>query len=96
MRGLGGRKAGAALALAASLLALIVGTLGGEAVVCYRERQRDTVPGTISMLYYQHRRLGHALVVCRLLELEISRRKSRTSAAGNRRLLAVRCYGLCW
>jgi lysophospholipase L1-like esterase len=34
----------------------------GEGVVRYRERHRDTVPGTMPLLYYRHSRLGHALV----------------------------------
>jgi lysophospholipase L1-like esterase len=34
----------------------------GEVAVRYRERNRSTIPGTMSMLFYRHARLGHALV----------------------------------
>jgi lysophospholipase L1-like esterase len=40
----------------------MLAVIAGEILVRSRERQRSTVPGTITMLYYQHGRLGHALV----------------------------------
>lgn len=41
-------------------LALLAGV--GEWAVRYRERTRTTVPGTMSMLFYRHKRLMHGLV----------------------------------
>ena len=37
-------------------------SLGGELTLRYRERHRTSAPGTMPLLFYQHRRLGHALV----------------------------------
>ncbi len=42
--------------------AMALSSLLGKALVRRRERSRTTVPGSITMLYYQHKRLGHGLV----------------------------------
>ena len=58
-----GNRAGlVALALASTLFTLIVIGVVGEVAVRYRERHRNTVPGTMPLMYYRHGRLGHALV----------------------------------
>ena len=56
------RAALATLALASTLLSVGVLSVAGEAFLRYRERTRETVPGTQPFLYYPHRQLGHALV----------------------------------
>lgn len=50
------------VALGATLLVLGGLGLAGEALVRYREAHRQTVPGTMPLLYYRHVRLRHALV----------------------------------
>jgi lysophospholipase L1-like esterase len=52
------------VALAVCTTVITLGVLGaaGEVVVRYRERHRSTVPGSLSLLFYQHNRLRHALV----------------------------------
>lgn len=50
------------LGTAAALLALAVMALVGEAVMRDRERHRTSLAGTMPTLFYQHGRLGHALV----------------------------------
>jgi len=52
----------AALATTAALLTLAILALVGEAAVRYRERHRSKLAGTMPLLFYQHGRLGHALV----------------------------------
>ena len=42
--------------------AMALSSLLGEALVRRREHSRNDVPGSITMLYYQHKRLGHGLV----------------------------------
>ncbi len=49
------------LGLGSLLFMLVVVSLVGEWAVRYRERNRDTVPGSYASLFYQHRRLRHAL-----------------------------------
>lgn len=50
------------LALVATLVTVaLVGGMG-ELAVRYRERHRNSVPGSISMMFYRHSRLRHALV----------------------------------
>jgi|SRR2546426_84494 len=46
----------------AALLTLAMTGVAGEAVARYRERHRTTLVGTLPLLFYQHGRLGHALV----------------------------------
>lgn len=41
---------------------LLVLFIAAEITVRYRERHRDTVPGTMPLLFYRHERLRHALV----------------------------------
>ena len=55
-------KARAVLGTASALLTLAIVALAGEAAVRYRERHRTSLAGTTPLLYYQHGRLGHALV----------------------------------
>ncbi len=55
-------KSNAALAVVAITLAGSIAALGGEWAVRYRERHRDTVPGSMPTIYYRHGMLGHALV----------------------------------
>lgn len=52
----------AALVLTSSLVAIGIAGAAGEAVVRYRERTRETVPGTMPFLFYRHERLRVALV----------------------------------
>ncbi len=49
-----------AAATAFALLVLLA--IVGEMAARYRERHRTTPPGSMSLLFYQHNRLGHALV----------------------------------
>ena len=51
------------LAVAISTLITTVVLFGvGELVTRHRERNRSTVPGSMSMIFYRHERLGHALI----------------------------------
>ena len=52
------------LLLAGSSTVLTLTLLGifGEWAVRYRERTRTTAPGTMSMIFYRHKRLMHGLV----------------------------------
>jgi lysophospholipase L1-like esterase len=45
-----------------AVVLLLACIAAGEAVLRWRERTRDSVPGTMPLLYYRHARLGHALV----------------------------------
>jgi lysophospholipase L1-like esterase len=49
------------LALGATIFALVIVAVAGEWAVRHRERTRTTVPGTMSKLFYRHRRLMHGL-----------------------------------
>jgi lysophospholipase L1-like esterase len=44
------------------MLTVTVMALAAEAVLRYHERHRPTVPGLMPLIFYQHRRLRHALV----------------------------------
>lgn len=50
------------LALISTLVAVLILSAVGEVMVRYRERNRDSTPGTMPLLFYKHERLGHALV----------------------------------
>jgi len=50
------------LAGSSTLLTLVLAAGVGEWAMRYRERTRTTVPGTMSMLFYRHKRLMHGLV----------------------------------
>jgi lysophospholipase L1-like esterase len=54
--------ANVALAICSTLLALGLVGATGELAVRYRERHRSEVPGSMSLMFYQHSRLRHALV----------------------------------
>lgn len=50
-----------ALAASITVVMLLTSFVAGELLFRYRERTRDTVPGTFPTLYYNHARLQHAL-----------------------------------
>lgn len=49
-------------AAATALVLLVLLAIVGEMAARYRERHRSIPPGSMSLLFYQHKRLGHALV----------------------------------
>ena len=50
------------LAVSVTTFAFLLSCVAGEIALRYRERHRETVPGTAPLLYYRHGRLGLALV----------------------------------
>lgn len=50
------------IAVAPTLIVLMVLCMVGEVAVRYHERHRSTVPGTMPSLFYRHGQLGYALV----------------------------------
>jgi lysophospholipase L1-like esterase len=50
------------VALASTLITVMLLAIAAEFAVRYRERNRSTVPGSMEMMFYRHHRLGHALV----------------------------------
>ncbi len=56
------RSGKATLLLVLVVVPLGLGLLIGEGLLRIREVRRESVPGTMPLLYYQHARLGHALV----------------------------------
>jgi lysophospholipase L1-like esterase len=57
-----GWKGTVGLLAGATLLAFVVVAFAGEAAVRRREWHRTTLAGTLPLLFYQHGRLGHAMV----------------------------------
>jgi lysophospholipase L1-like esterase len=56
------RLTNTALVVISLTVAIGLFAAAGEAVVRYRERTRETVPGSMPFLFYRHERLRHALV----------------------------------
>jgi lysophospholipase L1-like esterase len=56
------RLTNTALVLASITVAIGIAAAAGEALVRYRERTRETVPGSMPFMFYRHERLRFALV----------------------------------
>lgn len=56
------RAASVALAVTSTVLTVLIVAGAGEMLVRHRERTRETVPGSMPFLYYEHNRLRVALV----------------------------------